>query len=248
MSSTANREAIIQKLRALKAKTTANGCTEQEALAAAAAIETLLRKYAIERDELDVREQSASYATQDFNMDARLGRHVRWVASAISKLTETTAWFPGGSGQAFIRFFGEEPDVEVATYLMAVCERAIEAEWFVYSFAQLGTPDRVEEKSFKDGCASRISERLTEMRKAKEAAVNGAGKALVVLTKDMVRKRMLKEVHNIDKFSRGSGRSGARDGQSWAAGRAAGDNVTFHSGVRHSSHGAQKIAGRALLG
>jgi hypothetical protein len=226
-----DRQSIINKLRALRAKTVEAGCTEGEAMAAAAKVEQLLAQYAVSRDELDQRSfQEAAYLRAEFKRDHRLKHKSLWlVLSQIASLTECKCWFPGSAGGSrgdTACFYGEEQDVEMALYLCGVIEKAIEGEWFIFSFAN----HDAHMPSFTDGCATRINERLRELRLHSEQFVRAAGKGLVVQAKAMVRERNLRGMglnFTNSKMSPSQGRSSA-------AGYAAGDHVTFHQGVRNS--------------
>lgn len=226
----ADRARIIEKLRALRAKTTENGCTEAEALAAAEKIDQLLREYAISRDELDQRDfQEAPYQTADFKRDHRVRYTSLWhVVAQVAALCECRAWWPkekGGVHGLVARFYGEEQDVEMALHLMGVIEKAIENEWFLFSF----TNPIAHQLSFTDGCAKRIAERLRDMRLHTEEFVRARGKALVVQTKAMVRARNLADMGL--KFTPTA--PNVNDGSSFLAGYAAGNHATFHQGVRN---------------
>jgi hypothetical protein len=226
----ADRASILNKLRALRSKTVDNGCTEAEAIAAAEKVEALLREYAISRDELDQRDfQEAAYRAADFKRDHRIRHRSLWlVMQSVAELCECKSWWPtkeGGQHGLVARFFGEEQDVDMAVYLMAVIEKAIENEWFVFSF---GDP-KAHQTSFTDGCAYRIHERLRELRLHTEQFVRAAGKGLVVQTKAMVRARKLEEAG----VKIRTVRVGMNQGTSFQSGYAAGNNVAFHQGVRH---------------
>ena len=63
-----NMESLIKKLQSLQNKTTANGCTEQEALHAAKKVAELLDKYglSIEQLKLDTAKDECSAGAFDF--------------------------------------------------------------------------------------------------------------------------------------------------------------------------------------
>jgi hypothetical protein len=232
-----DRNRLLAKLRALRAKTVDAGCTEAEAMAAAGKVEELLRQYAISRDELDQRGfTEAPYTAHTFSLDARF-RHdaVTRTCAAIATLCECEVWM---AGRKAVRFFGEEQDVEMAVYLAGVIEKAIEAEWFIYSFANPAAPMR----DFTLGCARRIHERLAELRSYQETAVRSAGKGLVVQTKAMVRARKMSEARIVlGKAKKRATRVGDRE--AYFSGYAAGNNVTFQQGVRgNGSPAAAKVA------
>ena len=55
---TAELDRLVQRIRALRAKTVEHGCTEQEALAAAGKVAELLDRYGLSLSEFDLRRQS----------------------------------------------------------------------------------------------------------------------------------------------------------------------------------------------
>ena len=57
-SETADLDRLVQRIRALRAKTVEQGCTEQEALAAAEKVAELLDRHGLSLSELDLRRQS----------------------------------------------------------------------------------------------------------------------------------------------------------------------------------------------
>jgi hypothetical protein len=59
-----NRESLLDKIRALLAKTTANGCTESEMLAALAKARAMRDAYAITDDELQLARDEAAVLTR----------------------------------------------------------------------------------------------------------------------------------------------------------------------------------------
>ena len=187
--------------------------------------------------------EEAAYAKADFKRDKRFKHKALWfVLHGIAELCECKCWFPreeGGIGGLVARFYGEEQDVEMAIYLCKVIEGAIESEWFIYSFAN----PTADLRSFTDGCAMRIHERLRELRLHTEQFVRARGKALVVQTKAMVRARKLAEMGLKFKNSRLK----PNDGRDYWSGHAAGNNVTFHQGVRHDGRARPSHAAVPLV-
>src|SRR5205085_10285694 len=120
-----DRKAIVAKLRALRAKTVENGCTEGEAMAAAEKVEQLLAQYAVSRDELDQKTfQEAASTRANFKRDMRLRHKSIWLAvQNIAEMCECKAWWPnetGGLTGTDVVYYGEEQDVEMAVYLTGI--------------------------------------------------------------------------------------------------------------------------------
>lgn len=236
-----DKQKIVDRLRALREKTVENGCTEGEAMAAAEKVEQLLREYAISRDELDVQsaEARASYGTDHFRHDPRHGRAAHWVTKAIAELCDCKVW---RKDWRYTFFFGERLDADMAMHLLKVIEKAIEGEWFVYSFGRFDVAAS-DKDDFTRGVACRVADRLREMKAYQKQAVAGAGKGLVAVTKAMVLER---EFAKLDLKIGKPGKHVVRDVNAFAAGKVAGDHVTFHQGVRHDgkprpSHSAMPL-------
>ena len=118
---TDKRESILAKIRALMAKTPENGCTEAEAKAAAAMVDTLLEKYEIDLDEVALRKQEF---TQAEIMNGWL-HPVGQAATGIAKFTDCKCWI---SEKKKIVYFGFSVDCEIAEYLTLLFKRAIDRE------------------------------------------------------------------------------------------------------------------------
>jgi hypothetical protein len=224
------REALVDKLRALRAKTVGAGCTEAEALAAASMVERLLAQYEIDEAELDAadREPDDGVAEGEWRWDERLGDEVGQLAMLIAKLC-------GASGmrikaQKRCVFWGQPHRLEGAYYLLAICERAIESEWFHYSFLNR-VSDRNTRGEFKLGMTARLKERLQDMIEAMRPWATG--NALVVrqnaLADQAMRQWMI--ANNLE-FVRG--RSGDPASDSFMGGRAAADRVALNRGIGHA--------------
>ncbi|MBI1386659.1 MAG: DUF2786 domain-containing protein [Rhizobiales bacterium] len=109
------------KLRSLLAMTQANGCTEAEALNAAAVAHRLMAEHGVTAEEL---------AQADWvSLRADLGRHgadkvVDRIWYAVAVAAGCAMWTEIG-GHRVIVYHGREPDALVAEYLHAVIDRAI---------------------------------------------------------------------------------------------------------------------------
>ncbi len=114
----ANREAAANLIRALLSKTVANGCTESEALAAAAKAGDLMDRYALALSDLELQAErcGARRATEK--------RHdVDRIAASIARFCNCKSWTESGR----IVFFGMAHDVEAASYITDLCRSAMDA-------------------------------------------------------------------------------------------------------------------------
>ncbi len=121
------RDKISAKIRALLAKTVENGCTEDEAIAAAQVAAKLLEKYNLTVDEVELRENPFTTHTEKQRDD--VGERLWKVAAAISELISVRYWISrAGVWPIAISFFGFDHEVEIAKYLLAICARAMRDE------------------------------------------------------------------------------------------------------------------------
>lgn len=177
---TLNRDAAIARIRALMAKTVANGCTEAEAMLAADKVKDLMVKYAITMTDFEIQAQTCEqrYATEK--------AHDVWrCAGAIAEFTGTKTWLHGDC----IVFFGLPHDVEVAEYLTDLCRNAMEAGFrqYVRERKQSGVGGRASRKTFMTGMADRLAQRIYALAEEHNAtATTGSGTSLVVVKNDVV--------------------------------------------------------------
>jgi hypothetical protein len=184
---------IRELIKALMRRTTESGCTESEAAEAAAKVGALADQYGISmmviagEDPEEVIEQ-VFYAT-----GKRLNRLAR-VCSAVAHYTDTKAWVTQSShredGQAGMVFLGREIDTEMAKYLLDLIGSTMNLEWETYARDQRDTRGVMRpgvahlRPSFEIGMAERLSKRLYEEKRKRNAAeVNGKSVNALVVTK-----------------------------------------------------------------
>lgn len=218
-----NRLAAMQGIRALMAKTVANGCTENEALAAAAKVGELMDRYGLTYSDLELksercRQHSATDNYHDINV----------VADAIARFCSCRVWFSGGG----IRYFGLPIDIVIASYMTSLCRSAMDASFYAFanSSARAGNNTRRElRKPFMVAMGCRLSERMIDLSSAREAkATTANGTSLVGVKKAVVEEQYLALGLKLtpDRASRYRDNNAAR-----AAGRAAGDRVNLVTGI-----------------
>ncbi|MDO5704057.1 MAG: DUF2786 domain-containing protein [Paracoccus sp. (in: a-proteobacteria)] len=110
---------IKEKIAALIARTTASGCTEAEAMAAAKKAAALMLEYGLTRQDIEIDDRTMLSKTT--------GKSVRdplW--GVVGTCTNTAPVFLHGSGRPSIQFVGRAPGPEIAAYLFAVLNGAID--------------------------------------------------------------------------------------------------------------------------
>ena len=111
----------------MRSKTTDNGCTEAEALLAAAKVAELLGQYDLSLTDVEIRDapceqrEYETYRKKRIPLDACIG--------AIANFCDCRVWREKNqAGEARYVFFGLGPDVEVAHYLTGLIDNAVRSE------------------------------------------------------------------------------------------------------------------------
>ena len=219
------REGQLARIRALMQRTTANGCTEAEAEAAAATVDRLLAQYEINLDDVSVRSQEVT----QFEVEA-MQHAVRHSAMSIGAFCDCKVW----TSSPNIVFLGLEIDTEVAEYLVMLFMRAIdrEAGQFVVFNAEYSLKDRLGKAnmltSYKIGMAVRLGERLQKLKSSRDFTAKTSGFDLVVAKDALVKQAFATlGIH----LTRGGSGGSIRDPGAYNAGRAAADGVAISQGV-----------------
>jgi len=228
-------EDIIRRVRALMEKTTANGCSEAEAMAASEMVSRLMNKYQLDLTDIKLKEtancrEAASSGGQKNDPPSFM------CANAIAHLTDTRVWRRNDrNGFAEIVFFGLETDVVVANYIWSIVDRAMLWAWLDYKatagYKALSTAGRRDmNNSFHQGMASRINDRLRAMKKAQKAEnLATTGRDLVIVKSAIVDAEFEKLGMTFGR-AKSYGKS-AGDGRAYAAGQDAGSRVALNPGV-----------------
>lgn len=222
-----DREKLAARIRALRAKTVENGCTEGEAMAAAEKLAQLLADHNMTLDEADLR--ASPFTRHDHVGVGAVGLKLWKVASAIAALTNTRTWTGGREAPTGITFLGLSHEVDVAAYMLAICERAMRTEASnlmrgVRHLPQIKQAAKIV--PFIDGMADRLARRIREMI---PPAPTGTG--LVVLRNALIDQEMARQ--GIELEDGGPARR-PLDTAAYRAGVAAGDKVALNRGL----HGA----------
>lgn len=112
-------ESVREKLRALRERTVENGCTEEEAVAAAEKAAELLTKYGLSDDDL----ADADYSTAEIPIGKRTVLDRVW--GCIADFCDCACWYDRADTGTKFCFFGRAQDVLVAEYIYEVMKGAI---------------------------------------------------------------------------------------------------------------------------
>src|SRR5580704_17923907 len=173
------------RIQGLRSKTTDNGCTESEALLAAAKVAELLDRYDLSLTDVEIRDapceraSTKPYRKKRIPLDACVG--------ATANFCDCRVWREKNqAGEARYVFFGIRSDIEVAHYLTELIDNAMRSELGRYKtsagyqrFRHQGR--HVANSSFTLGMVVSIADELTAMKGERDAVNNGARRDLVVL-------------------------------------------------------------------
>lgn len=219
---TTDRDNISRRIRALRAKTVENGCTEDEAIAAAEMLSKLLEKYNMTVDEAEMRASPFEQHTERHGDP--VGERLWKIADAVAFLTGSRYWTSRpGVHPIEINFFGFSHEVEVARYILEICAAAMRRQ-----------QDRIRRKHFTserrqrrelvpflDGMADRLAQRIRAM---KPPVPPGTG--LIVLHDALVEAAMK------TKTETGRARQSRDVEPGYRRGLDAGDRVALNPGLR----------------
>lgn len=160
---------VKARIRALTVRTVERGCSEAEALAAAAKVGELLEVYGLSMSEVALREEACVQQRVTVPGPQRLA--LRWLYPALLRFTECRGWT---DGRADFVLFGLEPDVQMAAYLLRVAEGALAHEEARYrataEYLRSRATPQTRLRSFRYGFADRLGKRLEELIAAREQA------------------------------------------------------------------------------
>lgn len=186
---------VIERIQALRAKTVEQGCTEQEALAAANKMAELLDRYGLSLSEIELRRQPC----QGIGIDTERRRHgpLDRCVPAIATFCDCKVWTEKtATGTIRYVFFGLPADVEAAHYLYDLVTFAFDTETASFKsgaiYAEMaGGHRRTAVNSFQIGLSRGLSAKLDAL-KAERAAQKSTGRDLVPLKTSIIDEELAK--------------------------------------------------------
>lgn len=184
---------IIDRIRALLAKTTENGCTEGEAMAAMEKARELMDRYQLDLGAVGIEEEGVIRAFAQ----RKAYRHMQIkdrIANAIASFCDCKVWLDRDANRQ-ITFLGLRSDAQFATWLLDSLDGFIRmsvAEYMVRAGFSMPTRSRrwQAEKAFILGAVTRISERLDKLTADRRRHAASDGRSLVVVKNQLVNKAM----------------------------------------------------------
>ncbi len=152
---------IKRKINALREKTVANGCTEAEAMNAAALVARLMAEHGVSEADLKIESRTGS---SDYGL--RSPRSKLW--GQIGWCTNTSCLFLGDE-QKRVQFVGRAPWPDVAMYLRHVCDAAIDREVAMFKLSDFyrsrrkPTTRRKAVSDFTEGMVLRLRHQLYDL-------------------------------------------------------------------------------------
>lgn len=173
---------VRKRIAALRQMTPARGCTEAEALVAAAKAVELMRQYGIRETDLTIGQQSVQRKSEGQSVRDDLWRRLAYC-------TNTACVLGHERGKAVRIFVGRDPGPEVAAYLYQVLDRAIDravAEFKAGRYYRARRTIRTKRQAtheFTFAMLARITVRLMDLfgDSVSTEAREAAGRALDVL-------------------------------------------------------------------
>jgi hypothetical protein len=189
-------EKLKLRIQALRAMTMDNGCTEAEALAAAAKVAELLDRHDLSLSDVELRESACERRAYETRRKNRIP--LDYCVGAIGRFCDCRVWREKNrDGETLYVFFGLPSDTEVALYLAELIDNSIRSELGrykqTYAYQRFRHQDRhVANSSFTLGMAMSIARKLTDMKAERDAARNLGRRDLVVLKSSVVETEMAK--------------------------------------------------------
>ena len=183
------RDRLRSRIAALAAKTIANGCTEAEALAAAAKVAELLDRHALSMSDVEIRASPCVEAAFETARKKRVP--LDGCVGAVADVCGCRVWREKGQhGHRFV-FFGLPEEAEAARDLLAMIDGAIRTELGRYktstAYAAFSHRERhLVNASFVLGMVGGIADQLDRLAGERQARVSGSGRDLAIVKRSVV--------------------------------------------------------------
>ncbi|MGY3233421.1 hypothetical protein ACVWZ4_006045 [Bradyrhizobium sp. USDA 4472] len=178
------------RIQALRAKTIANGCTEDEALSAAAKVAELLDRHDLSLSDVELRASSCERRVFETHRKKRIP--LDDCIGAIAHFCDCRVWREKNAArESSYVFFGLGADVEVAHYLAELIDGAVRAELGRFKTSIEYSRFRHQQRhlanaSFTLGMVVSIADRLLAIKASRDQVNEGTGRELVVLKTSVV--------------------------------------------------------------
>lgn len=222
---------VKSRIQALLAKTVANGCTEEEALAAAAKVAELLDRHALSLTDVELRAIACERAVFETQRKKRIP--LADAVGAIADFCNCRVWREKSpDGEMRFVFFGLPDDVVAAVSLAELVDGAVRAELGRYKTSPAYLAFRHQDRhlanaSFALGMVTSIADKLDAMKAERDRSNRAGGRDLVVVKASVVDQDLRTLGISLEP-RQGTGRTVSPD--AYEAGEAAGSSMTIRSG------------------
>jgi hypothetical protein len=226
MPSPTDLDKLKSRIEALRAKTIANGCSEAEALAAAAKVAELLDRYDLSLSDVEL--QATRCERLEFETLKKKRVPLDACVGAVADFCDCAVWREKSAGGHRFVFFGLPGDLAVALYLMELIDAAVRTELGRFKtsrdYAQFRHNERhLANASFALGMVESIADRLLAMKQQRDDANRSSGRALMVVKAGLVEKELADQGIELRQVQGGGRRMVSTD--AYAAGDAAGASL-----------------------
>lgn len=223
-----DRQKLATTIRALLAKTTENGATEAEALAAALKAQEIMDRFHLDHSALEMEEEGIHQIKTNQGRREN-GVNVREeLAASIGKFCDCRTVFLNENGKEKIAFVGLQSDLEFATWLLDTLSLHVKNSLSLASLNFLDDEEPIDlstpyaRQAFLVGAIDRIKERIKEMTAAR--STSATGRALIPLKNQLVSKKF-RELYPHTNSKRAN--TFQVSGSAYSAGQAAGNRASF---------------------
>ncbi|MEI7710356.1 MAG: DUF2786 domain-containing protein [Rhodospirillales bacterium] len=232
-SSDTDLDRLVQRIRGLRAKTVDRGCTEHEAMAAAAKVAELLDRHGLTLNELDLRQQVCEGVGIETGRKRRVP--IDSCMGTIGTFFDCRVWSErSGNGTIRYIFFGLPGDVDGALYLHDLVARAFETETLEFQNGNIyrkSMERRTATHSFQIGLANGIRTKLSALRTDRDAARREtSGRDLVPVKQSILREEL--ERLGLHFVARSAPRPRRASMDAYGAGEEAGARFEYRAGLK----------------
>jgi len=189
-ATTSDLDKLRARIQALRAKTVENGCTEDEALSAAAKVAELLDRHDLSLTDIETRDEKCERL--EFVSSRKKRIPLEGCIGAIAAFCDCRTWREKtATGEFRYVFFGLRADVSAALYLTELVDAAVRAELGRYKTSPAYLRFRHNERhmsnaSFALGMVDSIASKLLTLKAGRDENNRAGGRHLVILKRSIV--------------------------------------------------------------
>ncbi len=189
-TSSVDLDKLKARIHALRAKTIANGCTEDEALSAAAKVAELLDRHDLSLSEIEIRDETCERLAFVASRKKRIP--LDGCVGAIAAFCDCRAWREKtATGEFRYVFFGLPADATAALCLIELVDAAVRSQLGQYKTSSEYLRFKHNERhmanaSFALGMIDSIASRLLNLKSERDEKNRTGGRDLILLKASIV--------------------------------------------------------------